>query len=697
MREFLTFSPSYMDTKDLYSISKKYLKQNIEDFILEDVEIFQGIMRTHSELYYEQEAPIISDKEYDELFLKLGLLEENFWINSRMTDTVGSEGKSSSFQKVAHKRPMISLDNTYNEKELRDFDTRIKRILIKSLPDWGDKPLEYAIEFKFDGLGVELVYKKWIFMQAITRGNGIKWEDVTENIRQIYNIPKTIEYQKDIEIRWEVVMPLSSFENLNEEAQKNGEKVFSNPRNAASGSLRLLDSSITKERNLKFFAYDIGDFTKFWKDKYHSTILKLEKLGFEISSYFKECSDIEHVIQEIEKIGNIKKQIDFEVDGLVVKINDMPLWKNIGFTEHHPRYAIAYKFPAEILTTKIESVEHSVGRTGVITPVANVEPVNLGWAIIRRSTLHNYDEVEKLDVKIGDTVFIKRAGEVIPKIVSVVKDIRDGTEQEISIPKECPSCGEKVYKDEDKVRYYCANTSGCSDQIKEKLAYSVGKWWFDIDGLGQRQIEVFLEKGIITNLIDVFLLWEKKEQILELEWFQEKSVGKLIESIEKARKTDISIVLRSIGIPGVGKKTAKTLAKVITSPDSSLLQGRWDIEELEELNDIGSETARNLVEFFTNEKEFISNLLEILDIDFKPASWEKWIEWKYSWKTMCITGSFERYKRDDLVKILEEQGGEFVSSVSRKTDYLLAGERAGGKLKKAEECGVEVLSLDDFI
>ena len=708
-----------MQQKDIYSISKKYLEQEIGDFQEKELQTFQEIMEFHSELYYEKEAPIISDNEYDMLFNKLKKLEDSFWVESGVTQQVWSAGIRSSFKKVAHTRPMISLDNTYNEEELQSFDTRIKRIL----KDEGD--IEYTIEYKFDGLWIELIYKKWKFLQAITRGNGIEGEDVTENVRQIQNIPKEIPYAEDIEIRGEVLMPLSSFEKLNREAKENNEKIFANPRNAASGSLRILDTSITKKRDLKFFAYDISDFQEYGEKKYFGMVNSLHKLGFEISSYFQKYTGISGVIWEIASYGEEKQKIDFEIDGLVIKVNNIDLWKIIGYTEHHPRYAIAYKFPAEIQTTKIESIEHSVWRTWTITPVANVEPIVLSGATIRRSTLHNYDEIEKLDIRERDRVFIKRAWEVIPKIISVVKEVRDGSEKKIEIPKRCPSCGSEIFKDEDKVRYYCKNDISCPAQNREQLAYSVGKGGFNIDGLWERQVEIFLAEWLIVNLVDIFYLKNRREEILDLEWFQELSVNNLLSAIEKVQKIDITTFLRSIGIPGVGKKTAKILGEYITrklqkfpkitlswilslpeekeAAEEVLLfswreeMQRWGItkEELIELPDIGPEVAQNVIEFFTTRKEYVSGLLEVLEIHFPEKN--IWKDWKYVWKKMCITGSFEWYSRDDLTEILEEKGWEFVWSVSKNTDYLLAGEKAGGKLKKATELGVEILSLDDFL
>lgn len=684
-----------MDQNQALSLINIYQSKNIWDFVVEDISGFQDLIQYLSVLYYELESPLISDGEYDMLYKKLKEIETYYDISDKVSQYVGSAGKQSTFEKVAHSRPMISLDNTYNADDLRDFDDRVQKLS-------GVAESEYMLEFKFDGLGVELVYEAWKLIQAITRGNGIIGEDVTENVGQIKNIPKQIAFLERLEVRGEVVMPISSFEKINAEARETGEKVFSNPRNAASWSLRVLDIEITKKRDLKFFAYDISDFSGFERGKYKDMIHFLEQQNFEISSYFKKCSGIQDVIFEIEHFGAIKKQIDFEIDGLVLKYNDMSLWKKIGYTEHHPRYAIAYKFPAEIVTTELLSVEHSVGRTGTITPVANLEAVTIGGAIIRRSTLHNYEEVEKLGIKVGDRVFLKRAGEVIPKIISVAVA---GNGESILPPEYCPSCGTKVVKDDDKVRTYCPNNSGCPAQIGEKFAFAVGKHGFDIDNFGEKQAELFVSLGWLKNLWDIFRLKNYREEILQLEGFQEKSVNKLLESIEEVRELDLVTFIKALWIPWVGKKTAKTLAKYFQSFANSpeIFFFERSQEELENLPDIGPEVARSVVLFFREQQAMIQDLLGEIEILFPTKLSQFSLEQgdetqtsKWQWKKICITGSFEGYSRDDLVKIIEDAGGECMSAVTAKTEYLLAGEKAGSKLSKAQELGVKVLSLDEF-
>lgn len=508
----------------MLQLSKQFLMKSENDFTLEEVKKFQEVIVYHNDLYYNKNAPIISDKEYDDLFKKLKRLENKFVLdlwNDLVTNSVWADFRESSFKKVKHSRPMISLDNTYNEEDLQDFDDRVKRFLDE---DFGQ--VEYVLEFKFDWVGIELIYKDWKLVQAITRWNGVEWEDVTENIMQIDNIPKVIDYKEHLEVRGEIVMPISSFNELNREAKEVWDKLFSNPRNASSGSIRMKDNRVTKKRNLKFFAYDLANFEDFINSslfvskngndsRYFDVIKSLEWFGFEISSYFKVCENISEVVDNIDNFWDLKKTLDFEIDGLVIKVNNIDFWKIIWYTEHHPRYAIAYKFPAEIFTTKVISVDHQIWRTWTITPVANLEPINIGGVVVKRATLHNYDEVKNLDVRVWDTVFIKRAWEVIPKIISVVLEWRVWSEKKISIPEICPSCGTGLKRDEWRVRYYCPNdwlrdNILCRAKLKEKLIFAVWKQAFNIEGLWKRQIELFLEKWIIRDLKDVFLIWNKR-------------------------------------------------------------------------------------------------------------------------------------------------------------------------------------------
>ncbi len=739
-------------------LTRHYQILENDKFSLDDIEKLSNLLEYHSDLYYNKEEPIISDFEYDTLFKKLEFLEKKIDVKSISTAKVWSDVISSTFEKVFHSRPMISLDNTYNNEDLIDFDERVRKLmnnekwiiksnshpeqlfagfLIQSYEikqsikdseinsEWQhieNLKIHYSLEFKFDWLWVELIYKNWKLVQALTRWNWVEGEDITQNVLTIKNIPKNINYLYDLEVRGEVVMPISSFERLNEEALKTGEKIFSNPRNAASWSLRLLDYSVTKKRNLKYFAYDIANLDEYIKDlpqsrfsgkegslippltkgklgegskiTYQDVINSLEKLWFEISSFFPLCNWIDEVIKEIENFWDTKSKIDFDIDWLVLKVNDISLWQQIWFTAHHPRYAIAYKFPSTIVTTKILSVDHQVWRTGTITPVANLEPVNIGWVIVKRVTLHNYDEIKNLGVKIWDTIFLKRAWEVIPKVVSVVFDARNWQEKDIEIPKFCPICNTHVLKDDDKVRYYCPNTLWCRAQVVEKLINSVWKSGLNIDWLWTEQVELFFNLWFITDLSSVFDLSSKKEDILKLPWYKEKSVSNLLLAIENSKTVDIVNLLIALNIPGIWKSWAKELSKFINTP-LDLINFSHTIEELEAINDIWELTARTVFDFFNNEtnKDLIKKLLKNITINFRQE-----IVWgKYNWLKICITWSFDWYSRDQLVEILEKQWWSFVSAISSKTDYLLAWEKAWSKLKKAQELWVKVIILEEFL
>jgi DNA ligase (NAD+) len=401
------------------------------------------------------------------------------------------------------------------------------------------------------------------------------------------------------------------------------------------------------------------------------------------------------VIKEIDNFWDTKKTIDFDIDGLVLKVNDIKLWKTIWFTEHHPRYAIAYKFPAELVRTKILSIEHSVGRTGTITPVANLDPVNVGWVIVRRATLHNYEEVEKKWVLIGDQVWIKRAWEVIPEVIAPIVEARNWKEIIIEIPTKCPVCESEVAKDEDKVRYYCTNKFGCKAQVGWSLIYAVGKTWLNIDWFGEKQVILFLEKWFISDLVSIFSLKDKKEELLELEWFKEKSVTNLLESIEKAKSQSLVSFITALWIEWVGKKTAKTLAKIFENKED-LINFDKTVDDLLRLEDFWPETSISVYEYFTDfgKKELLKKLLEIIDIKFeKNNTWEG----KFAWKRFCITGSFIWYTREQIIEMLEKEWWEFIWSVSKKLDFLIAWSEAGSKLKKANELGVRVVGLEEVI
>ncbi|MBP8017058.1 NAD-dependent DNA ligase LigA, partial [Candidatus Gracilibacteria bacterium] len=663
----------------------------------------QEIIREHNKLYYNEESPVISDKEYDELFKILKSLEEKFNISNYNSPTQKIDVLlSKQFEKGKHKTPMLSLDNTYNSEDIHEFDKRILNILKN------DEKLSYIIELKFDGLGISLTYKNGKLIRALTRGKGDEGEDVTINIMQISNIPKKIPFthNEEIEIRGEIIMPIYEFEKLNKSRLDLGEKLFANPRNAASGSVRQLDYNITKSRNLKFFAYNFPYLENNFLEEniltYSEILDKLKSFGFSTSPYFFKARNIDEVIKEIEKVGTNKVNYEFETDGLVIKLDDLKKWKSLGFTEHHPRYSIAYKFPATNVRTKILDIEHSVGRTGILTPVAHLNPVNVSGVIVKRATLHNYDELQKKEIKLGDEVFIVRAGEVIPEVVSVIKEVRTGKEKEVIIPEFCPSCETRLKKDEGKVAWYCPNKKFCPAQTLGSLISFVSRSGANIEGLGDKIIELFIEKEFITDFVSIYHLKKFQNEILALEGFKDKKVSNILEEIENSRKMPLTNFLVALGIPQVGKKTAKLLANKISSKlendkNSNLSEILFNLnsEELEEIKDIGPIGAHNVVYYFEEYSDLVSRLLNEINIILPEIS-NQTSSLPLNGKSFCVTGSFPDISRDEIHKIIEENGGETRTSVTKNLDYLVVGSEAGSKLAKAKEFNVQILSLEEF-
>lgn len=606
---------------------------------------------------------------------------------------------------------MISLDNTYSLEEVADFEQRMRNVLKEHSP----QEFDYYVQPKYDGLGLAVIYSYGKLTQAITRGSGVEGEDVTLGAFEIKNIPKEILELKDVErmeIRGEVMMSRTTFQKVNNERMGKWEKLFANPRNAASWSLRQLDPLITRSRDLQFFAYAIPQIEQDEDDsmrmiKYGWLMNLLSVWGFERQDFpFTLIHGLKNLLTLIDnETSNKKEYFDFDIDGMVLKLDDMTLWDNLGRTEHHPRYAIAYKFPAKQVRTRVISIEHSVGRTGTVTPVANLEAVDVGWVVVRRATLHNYDELTKKWVREGDYVFIMRAGEVIPEIVTVLTDLRNGSEKEVNPPEVCPVCSTGLLQDIWKVAVFCPN-SHCPAKIQGQLEMFVGKQWMNIDGLGARQIELFLELGWITDFVSVFQLEKYRENLLSLEWYKEKSVNNLVESINKARHTTLDRVFTAIWIPNVGKKTGKIIMNhelwlMSLSEGRTLLECIFSTteEDLLSMKDIGPETARAFVEYMKENKEMIEKLFLELQIQVPErilSSSGLQNQWRFQWKSFCVTGSFEGISRDEIHEIIEKNGGEVRSAVTGKLDFLIVWENAGSKKSKANDLGVKCLSLEEF-
>jgi DNA ligase (NAD+) len=752
-----------MQSSELLILTNSFLTR-IHNLKKEDIIPLREVIREHNRLYHDLESPIIGDTEYDQLFHALARLESDHDMFDESSPTAKlAIIASGQFKKVKHVYPMISLDNTYSVEEVRDWNDRMIRILDKSdnASKWNN--LSYYIQPKYDGLGLAVIYEYGKLKQAVTRGSGVEGEDVTLGAFEIEDIPKEIDALKNtprMEIRGEVMMSRTEFDRVNRERLELGEKLFANPRNAASGSLRQLDPLITRSRKLQFFAYaipqieqddgfvipayagilvdnkqDSGTSSKWHIQTYSGMMDLLTSWGFERQDFpFTLVEGIERLIEIIEHENqNRIEHFDFDIDGMVLKLDDMTLWDDLGRTEHHPRYAIAYKFPAKQVRTKVISIEHSVGRTGTVTPVANLEAVNVWGVVVRRATLHNYDELTKKWVREGDSVFIMRAGEVIPEIVSVISEVRTGAEKEVSPPETCPICSTKLLKDEGKVAIYCPNPH-CPAKIQGQLEMFVGKQGFNIDGLWVRQIELFLELGWITDFVSVFHLGKYKEQFLELEWYKEKSVSNLIEAIEKARRTTLDRVFVALWIPNVGKKTAKLIASLVYNrlsvmsseaiaesrhlthevgkDFSTLLTSFIPLEmtellislteeELYEVKDIGPETARAFVEYVEENSLLIKRLLHELQIEMPEVRFQPSQEWQENsseifGRSFCVTGGFEGISRDEIHELIEKHGGEVRTSVSAKLDYLIVGSDAGSKKTKAEDLGVKCIGIEEL-
>jgi DNA ligase (NAD+) len=666
--------------------------QKIPDSSKKEIEKLVKEINEHNYRYYVLDAPVISDEEYDRLFKRLKKLEEtyNYVLPNSPTQRVGAPPLDK-FEKVKHTEPMLSLENAFSHDEVREFDQRAKRFL-KS-----DDEIEYTVEPKYDGLAMELTYKKGLLDRASTRGDGYEGEDVTTNVKTIKAIPLEIEgvdVPEEIDIRGEVYMDIDEFEKLNREREKIGEPLFANPRNAAAGSVRQLDSSITAERKLHMACYGVGAMKGIDFKSHIDFISWLKKAHFPTPAVLDKVKGIEKVIDLIKKIESKRPEFPFETDGAVIKVNDIQLQKELGFKTREPRWAIAYKFPAHQGTTLIEDIIASVGRTGAITPVAMLKPVRIGGVTVSRSTLHNWDEIERKDIRIGDTVVVERAGDVIPHVVTVIKEKRTGREKHFPPPKQCPVCGSNVVREEGEVAYRCIGLN-CSAQVLEKIIHYASRGAMDIEHLGEKNVELLYTKGLIKHFVDLYKL--KKEQLLELPRFAEKSAQNLIDAIEKSKKTTLSRFLYALGILHVGEYAAKLLAKNFEKLEELY---RIKPDRIMEIKQMGEKLAESISGFF-NEKENLHTLdtlkklgMKISNPDFEGAGAKK-EKRLFEGLTFVITGTLSR-PRNEVEESIELMGGHVAGSVSKKTSYVLAGKDPGSKLEKARELGVAVISEEEF-
>ncbi|BBM45251.1 NAD-dependent DNA ligase [Leptotrichia trevisanii] len=656
----------------------------------------------HNNLYYNEDKPLISDMEYDALMRELKQLEQEYPEllkneengESSPTEKIGGTA-SEKFSKVRHRVPMLSLSNTYNISEIEDFDKRIKKIILSENVKEHSKELEYILELKLDGLSISLIYENGVLVQAVTRGDGQVGEDVTENIMEIKTIPKKLKKNVSLEVRGEIILPISSFNRINQEREDDGEDVFANPRNAASGTIRQLDKTIVAERGLDCYLYYLVNAENYGINTHLESIEYIEKLGFKTTKIFEKYTDFKELEKSIDKWHNDRKKLDYETDGLVIKVNNFALYETLGYTTKSPRWAIAYKFPAEQVKTKLMDVTFQVGRTGVITPVAELEAVNLSGSVVKRASLHNFDEIRRKDIKIGDNVIVEKAAEIIPQVVNVVFDDRTGQEIEIQEPTNCPVCNSELAHEEGLVALKCHNPL-CPEKVKRQIAYFVSRDAMNISGLGDKIVEKFIELGKIKTIVDIYSLEKYRKELENLEKMGQKSVDNLINSIESSKNRDFSKVLYALGIPFVGKFNANLLTKTFKNIENLKNQS---IENLLAVKGIGDKVAIAVNTFLNDENNWkiIIDLKNIgLQFAVDETNSEEIADNPIKDKNFLATGKLQKYKRNDIKDIILSKGGNYLSAVSKNLDFLIAGEKAGSKLEKAEKLGVRVLTEDEF-
>ena len=640
----------------------------------------------HNFLYHSKNNPEISDAEYDALYQRLKSLESNLSSSEDSpTKTVGSK-PSKGFVKHTHLKPMLSLSNVFNEEEFNKFEERIlKRANI-------DKVI-YAVEPKFDGIGISLTYEDGVLTKAVTRGDGEVGEVVTENIKTISKIPQKLSFNvpKVIELRGEIFFNLDDFDLINKNIEKEGGKTFINPRNAAAGTLRNLDVGIVKQRPLNIFLYALGGTSNdFSIDSHQDFIAFLEKNKLPTNDLIS-FGDAAKAAGSVKKILDSRETLNYEIDGAVVKVNDINLQEKLGFVSKAPRWAVAWKFPASEKFSKVNDILFSVGRTGIVTPYATIEPVLISGANISNVTLHNLDELKRLDIKVNDTVLVKRAGDVIPQITKVNQEIRDGSERPVTVPEFCPSCGSELREDGPFLR--CHAGMNCPAQLFGYFEHFVSRKAMNIDGLGYKINTHLINLGYVKKVADLFKLERHETELKSLEGFGEKSIDNLFASINNARKPKLETFINALGIPEVGETTASSLARHFKEFQSLRSAS---LDDLLQLDSIGEVVAKNIIEFFKNDPVGIDDLLDQIEIENYVASADSHLDGV----RIVITGSFTEFSRDELKDIIKSKGGIPSSSVSANTNYLLYGEKAGSKFKKATELGVELVDetkIKDFL
>lgn len=656
-------------------------------------------LNQHNYNYYVLDNPTISDYEFDKLLEELMDLEKRFpefCLPTSPSQRVGGE-VTKSFAAVTHKYPMLSLSNSYNEEDLVEFDRRVKEGLQLNTSDlFSANEVEYVCELKFDGLSIGLTYLDGKLVQAVTRGDGVQGDDVTTNAKTIKSIPLQLHgnFPKEFEIRGEIFLPKKVFENINKEREQNNEALLANPRNASSGTMKMQDSAVVAKRKLDCFLYFLLGNDVPYKNHFEN-LQAAKSWGFKISKDSTLCIGINEVINYIHYWDKERHSLPFEIDGIVIKVNQYNQQLQLGFTAKSPRWAIAYKFKAEQVSTLLENISYQVGRTGAITPVANLKPILLAGTTVKRASLHNADIIEKLDVRIGDTVFVEKGGEIIPKIIAVDFTKRNSDSEKTVYISNCPECNSFLQRKEGEALHYCLNENNCPPQVKGKIEHFVGRKAMNIDSLGAETIDQLYNAGLIKNIADLYDL--KKEQLLPLERMAEKSAQNLIEGVEESKKIPFERVLFAIGIRHVGETTAKKMARNVKSLNKLITLTK---EQLLEIDEVGETIAESVLNFFadTENKLLVERLAKAgLNFELSEEQLQNASE-KLKGLSIVISGVFTKHSRDEYKTMIEQHGGKNSGSISGKTNYVLAGENMGPeKLKKAQSLGVKLLNEEEFL
>ena len=647
-------------------------------------------LEKHNHNYYVLNNPEIDDYNFDQMLAELVRLETEFpefFDANSPTQRVGSD-LNQEFKQVTHKYQMLSLSNTYTEEEIFDFDQRARKLT--------DENFEYVCELKFDGVSISLTYEKGLLVKAITRGDGEKGDDVTANVKTIKSIPLRLkgDYPDEFEIRGEILLPFSVFEMLNREREEIGEQPFANPRNAASGTLKMQNSSVVASRKLDAYLYYVlGD--NLPDDGHLELLHHASRWGFKISEHTRKCKNLQEIFDFLHEWNVKRKDLPVATDGVVIKINSSRIQQELGFTAKSPRWAIAYKFKAERVSTTLNSVSYQVGRTGAVTPVANLTPVLLAGTVVKRATLHNADVIKTLDLHMGDTVFVEKGGEIIPKIVSVDLSGRHPMSEPIQFIERCPECNSQLVRQEGESAWYCPNEIGCPPQIKGKLEHFISRKAMNIDGLGSETIELLFQKKLINDIADLYDL--KQSDLVDLDRLGEKSATRILESLETSKQVPFERVLFALGIRYVGETVAKKLARDLKSIERIELAS---VEELTGVEEIGSKIAESLINWFADDRnKRLVDRLKSQNLSFEIKSEQKEGQTdKLKGLSIIISGTFEKFSRDDLKAFIELNGGKNVTSISAKTNYLVAGENIGpSKLEKAQKLKIPIISEDDLL